>query len=85
MHAGIDPERPLSAQSDSLWWATGNFMRLDRSYGGFIRVVRGFDPRHGGVQTGQFTASIDGGAGFGGVLIAACFDRRGDVVDVIEA
>jgi len=85
VHAGIDPERPLSAQSDSLWWATGNFMRLERSYGGFIRVVRGFDPRHGGVQAGQFTASIDGGAGFGGVLLAACFDRRGEIADIIEA
>ena len=22
VHAGVDPDRPLSAQSDSLWWAT---------------------------------------------------------------
>jgi hypothetical protein len=48
-------------------------------------VVRGFDPPHGGIEAGQFTASIDGGAGFGGVLIAACFDRRGEIVEAIEA
>ena len=85
VHAGVDPERPLSAQSDSLWWATTSFMKLERSYGGFIRVVRGFDPRHAGIETAQFTASIDGGAGFGGVLIAACFDRRGEIIEAIEA
>ncbi len=85
VHAGLDPDRPLSAQSDSLWWGTAAFNRLDRSYGGFIRVVRGFDRTHAGVQTGQFTASVDGGCGFGGALIAACFDRRGDVVDAIES
>ena len=43
VHAGLDADRPLSAQSDSLWWGTGSFAKLDRSYGGFIRVVRGFE------------------------------------------
>jgi serine/threonine protein phosphatase 1 len=85
VHAGLDADRPLSAQSDSLWWGTGSFAKLDRSYGGFIRVVRGFERAHAGIQTSQFTASIDGGCGFGGPLIAACFDKRGDVVDSIEA
>jgi serine/threonine protein phosphatase 1 len=85
VHAGLDADRPLSAQSDSLWWGTGSFARLDRAYGGFIRVVRGFERGHAGIQTGQFTASIDGGCGFGGPLIAACFDKRGDIVDSIEA
>lgn len=85
VHAGLDADRPLSAQSDSLWWGTGSFAKLDRSYGGFIRVVRGFDRGHGGVQTGQFTASIDAGCGFGGPLVAACFDKRGEVIEVVEA
>ncbi len=85
VHAGLVADRPLSAQSDSLWWGPGSFGKLDRAYGGFIRVVRGFERGHAGIRTDQFTASIDGGCGFGGPLIAACFDNRGDVVDVIEA
>jgi serine/threonine protein phosphatase 1 len=44
-----------------------------------------FERAHAGIQTSQFTASIDGGCGFGGPLVAACFDKRGDVVDSIEA
>src|SRR5262249_60277517 len=66
VHAGLDADRPLSAQSDSLWWGTGSFANLDRAYGGFIRVVRGFERAHAGIQTSQFTASIDGGGGFRG-------------------
>ncbi len=31
------------------------------------------------------SAGVDGGAGFGGKLAAACFDARGQMVDVIEA
>ena len=60
-------------------------MKLEHSYGDFLQVVRGFDPRHAGIEAAQFTTSIDGGAGFGGALIAACFDRRGEIVEAIEA
>jgi serine/threonine protein phosphatase 1 len=85
VHAGIDPDRPLSAQSDSLWWGNGGFARLSQPYSGFTRVIRGFDRAHSGVQTTPFTASIDAGCGFGGPLVAACFDSSGEIVDLIEA
>lgn len=84
VHAGLDPDRPLSAQSDSLWWSGGGFGRLDRAFDGFVRVVRGFDPAHGGVRLGAFTASLDAGCGFGGPLVAACFDPAGQIVETIE-
>src|SRR5258708_37621348 len=32
--AGLDPERPLSEQSDSFWWGGASFARLDHAYGG---------------------------------------------------
>jgi len=85
VNAGIDPDRPLSAQSDSLWWGTAGFARLEHPYGEFRRVVRGFDRAHAGVQVGAYTASLDAGCGFGGPLIAACFDPTGEIVDLIEA
>ena len=85
VHAGVDPARPLSAQSDSLWWATTAFSRIDRPIDGFRRVIRGFDPEHRGVTVGEFTVSVDAGCGFGGPLIAVCLDPTGDIVDVIEA
>src|SRR5690606_4574452 len=85
VHAGVDPARPLSAQSDSLWWGMGGFAGLDRPYGEFVRVVRGFDRAHPGIEVGPFTATIDGGCGFGGPLIAACFDAPRQVTDATEA
>jgi serine/threonine protein phosphatase 1 len=85
VHAGIDPDRPLSAQSDALWWGGEGFMELSGAYGGFRRVVRGFDRRHRGIEIGPWSASIDAGAGFGGALVAACFDPSGELVDRIEA
>jgi serine/threonine protein phosphatase 1 len=83
--AGIDPERPLSEQSDSFWWGGAAFARLDHAYGGFAQVVRGFDRAQGGIQKGPFSMTIDGGCGFGGPLIAACLLPSGEVEDMIEA
>lgn len=85
VHASIDPDRPLSAQSDSLWWGAGGFSRLDHAYGGFAKVVRGFARDHPGVEVGPFTVTVDAGCGFDGPLVAACFDPGGEIVDLIEA
>ena len=52
---------------------------------GFRLVVRGYDPRHEGVAMGQHSATIDGGCGFGGTLVAACFGANGEFLQMIEA
>ena len=85
VNAGIDPSRPLSEQSDTFWWGGRDYDEIDRGYGSFRCVVRGFDYRHGGVWFRQWAASIDGGCGFGGSLVAACFDSSGRSIDTIEA
>jgi serine/threonine protein phosphatase 1 len=82
--AGIDPERPLSEQSDSLWWGGAAFDRLDHAFGGFSQVIRGFDRAQGGIKKGPFSITIDGGCGFGGPLVAACLAPDGEVHDLIE-
>lgn len=84
VHAGVDPSRPLSAQADSFWWGGTGFAGLAESYSGFGLVVRGYDPRHGGVAIGGHSASIDGGCGFGGPLVAACFHPDGRIEPMIE-
>ena len=84
VHAGVDVSRPLLTQSDALWWGSDGFSKIDRSYSGFKRIVRGFDRSHPGVQLTDWTASIDGGCGSDGKLIAACFDPDGGITDRIE-
>lgn len=83
--AGIDPARPFSEQIDSFWWGPAGFGALDHAYGGFARVVRGYDPNHGGPEDGAFSTTIDAGCGFGGPLYAVCFLPDGDVDDLIES
>ena len=82
--AGLDPERPLSEQSDSFWWGGAGFAQL-AAYGDFGRVVRGHDRGQAGLASGPFSTTIDGGCGFGGSLVAACFLPSGDADDLIEA
>jgi serine/threonine protein phosphatase 1 len=85
VNAGIDPTRPLSQQTDSFWWGSRDFESLESRYDGFARVVRGADPQHRGVVVTDGTASIDGGCGFGGPLVAACFDAAGTLIEILEA
>lgn len=85
VNAGIDPTRPLSAQTDSFWWGLAGFSQIAEPYASFAMVVRGFDPQHRGILATAFTTGIDAGCGFGGPLVAACFDPRGRILEAIEA
>ncbi len=83
--AGIDTTRPLSEQGDSFWWGGHDFHKIETPYSGFRRVIRGFAFRRHGVDIREVTATVDGGCGFGGPLVAVCFDGTGEVADMIEA
>jgi serine/threonine protein phosphatase 1 len=83
--AGLDVTRPLVAQRDSFWWGGTPFDSISIPFNGFRRVVRGFDRAQSGLQIRPVTASLDGGAGFGGSLLACAFDGDGNVLEAIEA
>jgi len=95
--AGLDPAQPLAAQADALWWGGAGFAQLDAlgaaPYEDYARVVRGAKPTGApaqpGVAQGAHTATVDGGAGFGGQLLAACFDgagaQNGAAIDMVTA
>jgi len=85
VHAGVDPSRPLEAQGDSLWWGHPAIAELNHSYGGFHKVVRGYDQSHGGMQARPYLVTLDGGSGPAGKAIAACLDRKGEILELIEA
>jgi serine/threonine protein phosphatase 1 len=85
VNAGLDPSRPLEAQSDSFWWSSAAFARIAEPYGIYRLVVRGFDPDHPGLQVSNHTATVDAGCGFGGPLLAACLTPAGEIADTLEA
>lgn len=84
VHAGFDPTKPLELQNDTLWWGAADVIDQAEPFPGFGRVVRGFDRQHAGLKRGPYAVSLDGGAGFGGPLLAAAFDREGVVVETLS-
>ncbi len=86
VNAGIDPLKPLDLQRDVFWWGGGgDVLALEAPFGGFRRVVCGAHRRHGGIIEAAYAVALDGGAGQGGGLCAACFAPDGKLVDRIEA
>ncbi|MCM8734777.1 hypothetical protein M5E06_11315 [Azospirillum sp. A1-3] len=89
VNSGIDPRRPLTGQGDAFWWGSAGFARLEQPYGGFNRLVRGYDPgwtpESPGVDVGPVTVTLDGGCGRGGHLVCACFDSFGEMLDLFQA
>jgi len=85
VHAGLDASKPLDLQGDAFWWGGGAFIELLEPYGSYRRVVRGFDRRHSGLVESPYAVSLDGGCGFGGTLLAACFSNDGVILDRIDA
>jgi serine/threonine protein phosphatase 1 len=85
VNAGLDASKPLDLQGDAFWWGGGPFLEFAEPYESYRRVVRGFDRRHGGIVESRYAVSLDGGCGFGGRLVAACFDNDGVIVDRLDA
>lgn len=86
VNAGIDPTRTLEEQADSFWWSGQNFNEISDTYQHFQKVIRGYDPKHQGVNVNCATASLDAGCGFGGPLISALIDpANGEVEHVVDA
>lgn len=85
VNAGLDPQRPLEEQDDSLCWAFEGFENMTDSYAPFEKVVRGFDPNHQGVNLNCVTATLDGGCGFGGSLVCAGMTGEGEIFELLEA
>ncbi len=84
VNAGVDPERPLETQKDAFWWGHPGSVSLQEPFAGFARVVRGYDPRHPGVQASDHLLTLDGGAGFGGPLLAVLLAPGSGVVERLE-
>ncbi|HPD82863.1 MAG: hypothetical protein R3D88_01245 [Alphaproteobacteria bacterium] len=84
VNAGLDPARTLEQQDDNLWWAGETFSDMTESYAPFEKVIRGFDPRHEGVHINCVTATLDGGCGFGGSLVAASMSAEGEIQELME-
>ncbi len=82
--AGFDGNKPLSDQGDNFWWASQKFDAITEALSPFHKIIRGYDPEHRGVALNCVKSTIDGGCGFGGSLVCAVLDPRGEMLDMLE-
>jgi serine/threonine protein phosphatase 1 len=85
VNSGVDPSKPLELQRDVFWWGGADILELTAPFAGFRRVVCGAHRRHGGVVETPLGVALDGGGGFGGALLAACFAPDGALIERLEA
>lgn len=85
VHAGVNPKQPLEQQGDHLWDSGEDFAAITEAYAPFEKIIRGYDPLRGGVRLNCVTASLDGGAGFGGNLVCAGMDFQGNLSELLHA
>ena len=79
--AGIARDKPLDKQSEELWWG-GGFSDLNEPYNNTLRLVRGYDPKGGGVASGKYCITLDGGEE---QVFAALISSDGQLLDTIQA
>jgi hypothetical protein len=84
VNAGLDTSKPLPTQGDAFWWGAPSWGLINKPYGQHTKIIRGFDPAHGGPAMTTYTLTIDGGAGYNGALVGACLTATGEVIDIIE-
>jgi serine/threonine protein phosphatase 1 len=81
--AGLDPRRDLEKQNDLFWWSTAAFEATLPAYGGFTRIVRGYDKERRGPSMDGPVVSLDNGGD--DTLLAVCLTAQGSVDDRIDA
>jgi len=81
--AGYDVTRKLDDQADALWFSNAPYTNVTAEHPALARIVRGFDPMRGGIQTDGLTVTIDGGCGHGGPLVCGCFNGEGKILEII--
>lgn len=84
VHSGIEPDKPWDLQDDAYWWASKGFERMQTPPRPFARLVRGFDPSHGGFQEKPYAITADAGCGFGGSLACVGIGSDGRIFDIIS-
>lgn len=88
VNRGVDISRPLSAQNDCFWWGYQNFSNLDKNYGTFTRIIRGykssqnnnFKDSKNSIVCSLFKQPLNSQK-----IIAGLFNDSGDIIDLFES
>ena len=59
VHAGLNPDQPLTEQKDAFWWETARFDAASAGFENFKRIVRGYDPASIGLSEKGICLTLD--------------------------
>lgn len=85
VHSGIDISKPLISQGDNFWWKSQNFNNIDRPYGKFHYIIRGCDPKAGGIHINGVTMCLDSNTADmqEPPITTSLLDANGEILDII--
>lgn len=88
LNRGVDISRPLSAQNDCFWWGYQDFSSLEKPYGSFNRIVRGYksskmDSLASSKQ--EIVCSLFQQPLSNPKIIAGIFNENADILDLFES
>ena len=88
LNRGVDISRPLSAQNDCFWWGYQNFSKLEKPYGSFVRIVRGYQSSQKKILNNpdqSIVCSLFKQPLSYQNVIAGAFDQHGEILDLFES
>ncbi len=88
LNRGVDISRPLSAQNDCFWWGYQNFSSLNKPYGSFIRIVRGYKSSEKNViedSKNNIVCSLFKQPLNNPKIIGGIFKDSGEILDLFES
>lgn len=88
LNRGVDISRPLSAQSDCFWWGYQNFSKINKPYGTFKRIIRGYQSSEKNVledSKNKIVCSLYEQPISNSDIIAGIFRENGDIIDLFKS
>jgi len=88
VNRGVDITRPLSAQSDCFWWGYHDFSKLEKPYGTFKKIIRGYEPFTNNINQKdheKIVISLYKGPLSDKKIIAGLFNDSGKIIDLFES
>jgi len=88
VNRGVDVSRPLSAQNDCFWWGYQNFSKINKNYGTYVRIVRGYQSNLNNELTNaknNLVCTLFRQPLKNSKILAGIFNSDGDILDLFES
>ena len=88
VNRGVDLSRPLSAQNDCFWWGYQNFSLINKPYGTYKRIVRGYqsNPKNDlAYSKNKILCTLFKQPLENSKILAGVFSKNGEILELFES